>query len=201
MKRRKKSLEATAYHEAGHTVMAFIVRRRILGVSIIPDKRTRGHVRLTKRGDKFYEHVETVSELDLKTRAMVEAEIMFTYAGPIAEELFRGKANTRGSWGDYHSAAYRLSSSSVCSFDPEERRAYSTWLWCRAKYVLKRPQHWAAVENLAWELLQRRRIGGRTVRQIIVAAMQEWARRKILKRRGEGEKDERPALLQDALGE
>ena len=164
MKRRTQSLEAIAYHEAGHAVMAFITRRRILVVSINPTEGTLGHIRTAKLGEKTCNEIETRSEFDLKIRARVEAEIMGIYAGPIAQSLFQGgRINMRDAASDFDNLADLLMH--VCDPD-EEAQAYGEWLSQRTKRLLKQPFHWAAVETLARELLQRRHIGGRKARQI-----------------------------------
>ena len=41
----KKRECATAYHEAGHAVAAFLLRRRLRRATIIPDEDSLGHIR------------------------------------------------------------------------------------------------------------------------------------------------------------
>src|SRR5579863_2531557 len=86
-----KRLTATAYHEAGHAVMAVLLRQRLTEVSIIPDTRkgSSGNCRLVKprRFNPYLEDEDTPHR-----RNISESFAMVHMAGEIAERKFNGRA-------------------------------------------------------------------------------------------------------------
>lgn len=153
-------LKLTAYHEAGHAIMAYCLHRRILHVSIIPEGDTLGH--LQRGHGQNLERVESVTSL--RIRASVEKKAMVSWGGNVAEYLLSKKKHRTVSEQDEMDIFYGLLdlSSSV-----EEAGAYSDWLWYRTKAMLQLSWHWAATQALAKELYHHRYIGGKRVRQII----------------------------------
>src|SRR5436305_1804383 len=104
-KRRKRpaELECTAYHEAGHAVAAFALRRAVRRVSVVPDVAADsvGRCAYGSLADTFRPDVDNASS---KTRARAECVIMLALAGGIAEALFKGRHNHGGAGRDYASA-------------------------------------------------------------------------------------------------
>ncbi len=159
-----KRWEATAYHEAGHAVAAYVVGRRVREISIVADGDMLGHVAYWPWPDSFHPDYET----DGKTRRMVESGIITSLAGPVAEALFRGRHNWRGANSDTRQA---VDLASYMCGGAEETGAYIGWLFWRARTILSLPEHWAAVQALAGDLLEQRRIGTQRARQIIKMAI------------------------------
>ena len=93
---------------------------------------------------------------------MVEAEIILSLAGCVAEAKITGEYNHIGASADYNDAVIFAG---WVTDSTEETEAYIAWLFEKTKNVLWR--RWDAVELLADELLKRREIGYKTAREII----------------------------------
>lgn len=168
-RKRPSRLQRLAYHEAGHTVAAYLVHRRFTEVSIIPDENTLGHCG-TARVPTFAPDVDSSP----KTRDQVEARIITSLGGPIAESLFTGRTvSLKKSW-DIHNVLGL--SGNMCG-DEKEESAYVNWLWERTRLLISFDRHWTAIQALAQELVKRRRIGERLARKTIREAMQAWMER------------------------
>ncbi len=91
-----KDREITAYHEAGHALIARLVdpNNRVTRVSIIPSTRGVGGFSLNIPKDRIY-----------RTRKDLESNIMVALAGRAAEEIIYGKENiTTGASSDLEKA-------------------------------------------------------------------------------------------------
>ncbi len=170
---RHSKLKRTAYHEAGHAVMSYELRRRISHVSIIPDAEagSLGHIQHGKPADMS--EAVCASRLDdsdsRRIRLKLEGAAMISFAGSAAVDLLTGgKCHATGSGPDYHDAVDAL----FCLTGPgDELHAYANWLYERTKGILAQGYLWQAVEALASELLTRKYIGGKQARQIIKEAI------------------------------
>ena len=92
----REDLITSAYHEAGHAVIAWYYGRRILGAAISQDKDNKGHceiIRLLGRIPNIKIHE-------------LEREMDIIMAGAIAEEQLTGNKNFISEWGgtDYPDA-------------------------------------------------------------------------------------------------
>lgn len=153
----------TAYYEAGHAVMSYVLRRRFTSVSIVP-------------GDDYFGKMDTPDsnlfdipyEIPARIRKRIEADIMIQFAGAAAEEIYSGRHSGKGASGDnfgaVHYAEFLVSSD-------DELEPYIGWLWIRARNILQLPVNWAVVEALANELIRDKTIGYRRARRIIADAM------------------------------
>ena len=83
--------ERTAYHEAGHAVMALALGRPVDHVSIRPDAQRLGHC-------DFRKPVFRPSE------DWLEREMLISLAGPAAEGLFAGEYDEVGAAFDFRQA-------------------------------------------------------------------------------------------------
>ena len=158
--------EKTAYHEAGHAVMARELRIRILRVTIVPAEDYDGLMVPGTQGRGFRPDIDVTT----RTAERVEREIMVRFAGPWAASLYSGK-KPRLEGPDFETSAdlalYVASSE-------EGTNAYLEWLWIRTRDFLKhRPFVWSAVEALAKALLEQGTIGGRKAGAIIIQAERE----------------------------
>ena len=168
------AVEATAYHEAGHAVMAWIQGIPVRFVTIDPDfyyiengsgmslkdDGVDGRCVLPKRfGDVFF----LINPRTCQGRERLQKIVLITLAGEIAERLFRPRS--RG----YHEMAvgggiaddlilHKLAE------DAEEQKLYLRWIRHRAKGLLKR--HWKKVEALVRELLLKKTLKGTEVESI-----------------------------------
>jgi len=164
---RGHSLKLTAYHEAGHAVMAYWLRKRIRHVTVIPnsDDNTLGHFKQGK-APNFLRDADC--DRSPKIRMELEKLAMVDLAGQAAEYLLTGRKHKAGSEEDNHHA---LNCLSYLTGSTEELEAYWNWLAIRAKATLKIPALWQAIQTLAVELLNKKYIGGRRAHQIIQEAI------------------------------
>ena len=154
--------EKTAYHEAGHTVAAYLLRRKFKYVSLEANEGSLGHMVL--RGiNKLEVQIE-----DASIRPELERDIMILAAGDAAEMIFSEPCTWWGSKKDIHDA---VNLASYVTGSNEETEAYLKWLFLRIRNKLKQPMHWVATIALAEELLKKQRIGYMAARKIIKEAM------------------------------
>lgn len=154
-------LQRAAYHEAGHAVASYLVHRRLAYVSIVPNPtdHTLGHCE--------YRNLATFkadAPLTCRFRTQIEKLITVLLAGAMAERLRTGRIYRKGSEDDM-AQAY---DAAMCLFDDhKEARAFVNWLREHTENLIGYGPHWAAVETLAKELMERRFIGERLARRII----------------------------------
>jgi len=163
------AIKQTAYHEAGHAVMAYILHLRLKEVSIIPTDDYLGVCIGGKRGN-----IDPEWDSSHKTRVELERRAMQALAGNVAEHLLTGKRHRAGSYSDYHNVVNLLS----CLAGDDEITYYADWLWHRTKATMGIDYWWLAVENVAEELLKNKHLKNKCVREIIRRAIDEDYRRK-----------------------
>jgi hypothetical protein len=166
--RQLKTLEQTAYHEAGHAVMATWLRCNFRHVSIISDdsESSLGHILSGKRARLEYNRVDPTQP----DRYRAEKYILVSFAGNAVERLFTGQKTWKGSKKDLIDAYDYMS----CLIqEDDEVTAYFKWLQVRARNILSLSWNWFAVETLAKALLKEKYIGSRLVRQIIKNAWKD----------------------------
>lgn len=137
--------EWTAYHEAGHALMATLLGGSVHHVTIEPDNDD-GPARY---GDTL------VSWPGFRDpRALLQAEILVLLSGPIAEMLYRGEPLHPGfvpEWAEDWRQAWERAGTFVAE---PQRRLRQMEQWLKQLYQeFDRPAFWAAVAALADELL------------------------------------------------
>lgn len=147
----------TAYHEAGHAVMALIHDRPVQRVSVRPDDIRLGHCEV-KKG------VLRPSDDRL------EADMLILLAGPAAEAVVAGAYNWTGASMDLQ-GVYRLAMMRGGAEKQAERLARR--MLSRAEHLLSQEAHWRAVELIADELLTNETISGRAARHLFDRAIRE----------------------------
>ncbi|MDA0658689.1 MAG: cell division protein FtsH [Planctomycetota bacterium] len=155
-------LTATAFHEAGHAVMAVSLGRPVQKVSISPAQLHSGGTRLG------------VCELQKgRVRASkdaVEDEILILFAGMVAESQFTGSYCHRGAARDL-TAIRRLMqarASNERQMMRQERR-----LLDKTEYLLNDDGYRRAVELIARQLVEKTTMSGRAVRHLFEQSVQE----------------------------
>jgi ATP-dependent Zn protease len=168
-----------ARHEAGHAVMAWILKVPIIQVSLMPGE-------LEERGDGFYvtlghcaykSRVYRRQEENPTFRAAQEKDAMISMAGSIAEGIAKGIAVRPGrieakqikSLTKNHHGGYTW----VSLGDPDEnnemredvRKKHLSWL--RARALVHLQDAWPLVEALAGALMERETLNGKEVRRIL----------------------------------
>jgi hypothetical protein len=158
----RRDVERTAYHEAGHAVVSFALRRAVRHLSIVPDEETNGRV-----ANHELRNSQPDRENDARTRGLVEREIMILLAGGIALAKFQGHGRRRGDGQDLRDA--NLLADGICG-DLDERIAFVRWLRERTRLLLNQPWHWRAVKDIARALLEHKELTGRAAQRIFQAA-------------------------------
>ena len=153
-------LRATAFHEAGHAVAAFMLGRAFTRVSIKPDDLTVGRCSFRTPGT-WYRPEE---EMSAPTRRMLEHRIMISLAGPETEARATGAFDPQASQEDLDRA---LDHACLMAADPSEASAYVEWLRLRTVNLMKQDGFWNAVRALAETLLRRNELPYRHARIVI----------------------------------
>jgi ATP-dependent Zn protease len=168
-----KAQRATAYHEAGHTVMAYIVRRAFRRVSIVEEEDRLGHVLYAKwRADFDPDAVD-----EDRARRGLEKAIMTAQAGEVAEHIFTKRHNWQGARGDLQLET-DLASYLISDME-DELPASLKWLRIRTRNQLLVPFYWRAVEDLAAALLEKKEMSSREARLIIQNSIRSHTKRQL----------------------
>lgn len=141
---------ATAYHEAGHAVLALALGRVVGRVSILPS-----HLRLG--------HCEIRKETFGSKRDALETEILILFGGPAAEARHLGEYCWEAAAQDLKDvrALTLLRAPNVRQAQRLERR-----LLDKAEHLLEQVENWRAVERIVGELVARTTISGRAARHL-----------------------------------
>jgi hypothetical protein len=160
--RQRRRLEATAYHEAGHAVMALELRRRFKHVTVVPKDDSLGHVLKTDAPDWFRPDCPGFGD-ELKTERWIERELLIGPAGVAAEGRFLGRRNQRGASSDYRTAI-NLGSYIYC--DPTLLGKYLEFMIERVRVLVAQPANWIRIEALARELIEWGHLSYRQAREV-----------------------------------
>jgi hypothetical protein len=142
--------EITAYHEAGHAVMALALGRPVHRVSIQPNEERLGQC-------EFGKSVFRPSE------DWLEREILISLGGIAAEARHTGHYAWDGAARDQR---YIRSLSVQRAGGERQAERLERRLLAKAEHLLFQDGHWRAVELIAAELLRRGRISGRAARHL-----------------------------------
>lgn len=158
-------LLATAYHEAGHAVIAWLlgVRFRRAAVTIIPDRDSKGRVKHHSTLKRLRPDVDDSDRI----RLGIEKTAMIAIAGEAAQRRFRPMS--RRTWHaaqDYHNVSELLSR----VLHPKELAPYLKFLQIRVNLMLDRPGAWQAVEAVAEALVRQRTLSADEAAQVIRCA-------------------------------
>ena len=149
-------LTATAYHEAGHAVMASLVGRPIQKVSIAPGKLQTGGGRL---GVCQMQKGRIKSSKD-----WLEDEVMILFSGMVAESHFTGKYCPAGAGQDLRNIVRLLRTR--CTNDRQLEKAQRRML-DKTEHLLSDDATSQAIRMIAEELLSKTTISGRAVKHFL----------------------------------
>lgn len=141
---------ATAYHEAGHAVMALFLGRPVQRVSILPN-----HLRLGQ--------CEIQKGTFRPSKDVLETEILILLGGPAAEARVTGKFCVQGAAQDLRGVRKLVQRRAVGEKQVErlERRMLD-----KAEHILGQGVIWLAIQKIADELLRHTTISGRAARHL-----------------------------------
>jgi ATP-dependent Zn protease len=151
------SLLATAYHEAGHAVIALALGRSIQRVSIEPNQMRLGHCEFKKGSFR-------------PTDDIVEMEMLILLGGLAAEARHTGLYGWDEASQDLREVrilAARRAGNARKAERVEKRMLDKT------EHLLEQPGVWTAVERIADELVRCTTISGRAARHLFDSAMKE----------------------------
>ena len=146
---------ATAWHEAGHAVVALAVGRTIQRVSIVPGNLQGGGVRLgacqMKKGRSK------------PSKEVLEDDVLILFAGMVAEARLTGTYCPQGANSDLRMIRRLLQNrgGSERQLDRLERR-----LLDKTEHLLNEDQNIKAVELIVAELLEKETISGRSAQHL-----------------------------------
>ena len=148
--------EATAYHEAGHAVLALALGRPVDGVSILAASDRLGSCAFRK-------------PVFRPTEDWLEREILISLAGLAAEARHTGAYAWDGAARDVrHAHALAVQRAGARQAERLQRR-----LLAKAEHLLAQEVNWQAIEWIAAELLRLGRISGRAARHLYERSCKE----------------------------
>ena len=148
--------EVTAYHEAGHAVIALALGRTIHKVSVLPNQLRLGECQFGKGNARA-------------TDDWLEREILIALGGMAAEARFTGTYATE-------EAAQDLRFVRRLALERKSDRAverYEQRMLDKVEYMLADEGNWKAVELIAAELMKHGEISGRAARHLYEQAIKE----------------------------
>ena len=140
----------TAYHEAGHAVVAIVVGRPIQKVSIVPNRSRLGACELKK--GRFQPSSD-----------WLEDDVLIMFAGVAAEARLTGRYHWQGAEQDLRNIR-RLTLSRAG--DETRAEKLERRLLAKVEHLLNEDLTWRTVELIAAELLERETISGRSAMHI-----------------------------------
>lgn len=142
---------ATAYHEAGHAIVALSFGRTVVKISIVRNTLRLGQVQLGNARQR-------------NANDFLDQEVMILLAGIASEAKHTGFYNWGGAEQDLM-AVKRIVRNRVATEKQMDRLQQR--LLDKTEYVLELPGNWEAVERVVLELVQHRSISGRAARHIL----------------------------------
>jgi ATP-dependent Zn protease len=140
----------TAYHEAGHAVIAYERRVQFSAVSILKDGESLGRV-----VPRLWKDFDIDNNQSLRARYRLESVILVTLAGGAATWQLTGQHPSIGIWSDYPQAVH-LAEKLHQDFEVVE--PYLGYMVIRVKSMMGLPWTWAAVDALAQHLLEQKQL-------------------------------------------
>lgn len=155
--------ELTAYHEAGHAWMAVLTGAHVASVTIAPD---------WDDGPERYGDTQVVWQRSQFTeRELAEKGVQVSLSGPVAEMTYSGEPYHPGlvaEWAHDWQAAW----DGAAALLPNEQRRlqYLEQRTAELRQLLDETNHWAALAELADQLLAHERLEGEEV----AACVRRW---------------------------
>lgn len=149
--------KATAYHEAGHAVMAVLLGRPIEKVTICPTQLATGGNRLG---------VCKIQKGRTKpSKTATDDEVMILLAGMVGEALVTGRYNQAGASQDLQRVHMLLTANRAK--DEKRFQKLARRMLDKTEHTLFAPAAKQALQRVAEELLERETISGRAVQHFM----------------------------------
>ncbi len=155
-------LTATAYHEAGHAVMALSLGRPVQKVTVIPGKTTAGGVRLGV--------CEMQKARSKSSKNWIDDEVLVLFAGMVAEARYTGQYCRQGASQDLRAIKRLLLHRAR---DERQLERVQQRLLAKTEHLLDDAGHALAIEWIARELIERGTVSGRAVRHFFNLALRK----------------------------
>ena len=154
------SLKATAFHEAGHAVMALLLGRPIEKVTISPAQLKTGGMRL---GACKIQKGRTKPSKDA-----VEDSVLILLAGMVAESFVTGQYNQGGAAQDLLMVKSILTTNRA--HDEKRFQKLAKRMLDKTEHLLTQPAANQCIKLVAEELIQNETISGRAARHMLEVA-------------------------------
>lgn len=144
---------ATAYHEAGHAVMAVTLGRTVDKVTIVPGNSEFGEQRLGVC------HIG--QGRSRATKDWIEDEVLILMAGMIGESIVSGQFHLAAASSDQRAISKLIErrATNQKQFDRLKRRMFD-----KAQHILDSPICKTAIDDIVADLMSKKTISGRAVR-------------------------------------
>lgn len=146
----------TAYHEAGHAVIALCLNRLVDQVTIMPKLRYLGKCKFKKAQRRSSDD-------------WIENEILIALAGMVAEARHSGRYDRQSAGMDLRFARKLME----LRASPRAMENFEKRMITKTEYMLSDEKTWLAVETIARELLKTGTISGRAATHFFNIAMAE----------------------------
>lgn len=154
--------ELTAYHEAGHALMAVLLGGRVKHVTIDPDN---------DDGPKRFGDTQIRWRSGITERKFAEISVQVSLAGPVAEMIYSGEPYHPGFVPEW-SADWREAWNSAALSHPDERKRmqHLEQVSIQLYHHLNDGSYWEALASLADNLLAHETLDAEQVEEIV----REW---------------------------
>lgn len=147
----------TAYHEAGHAVMALLMGRSLKKVSIIPSQNRLGACTFQKGRTK-------------QVQDKLEAEILVLLAGMVAESRKSGRYNVQGASQDLRKVEKLAMTRSG---NPRQAEKLIHKMLDKTQHLLSNKAAWSAIKVIASELIEHESLSGRAAQHHLSLAQNQ----------------------------
>jgi hypothetical protein len=164
--------EATAFHEAGHIVIAHFVNLRVKSVTILPSDDYHGLATSSRQFDHDTELLDLfcedqppeymcIDEFDENITRIIAQELKTALGGYVAEKLY-GIENTSGAYSDFQSVIDR---SFKYKGSGEEATEFVDQLLVEVELLLK--EKWIYVQAIAAALLEQKELSQKDLMEVL----------------------------------
>ena len=152
--------EVSAYHEAGHAIVAIHVGARIRYATVEPDR---------DDGPQRYADIQVEWPIaELTEREFHEKSVLVALAGPVAEMIYSGDPLHPGFVAEW-AADWKLAWEAAAPLFPHQRQrlAYLEQTTARVYRLLDREDYWAALAAIVDNLLAHETLDGEEIEDIV----------------------------------